>query len=420
MIFTYLVIGGLAFTGPPATEGAIRADLSFEPFSSAPQIYNLFGGQMGRGMPDRSTRYAKEYQVPKTALKPVFYKISIGTRDYVAVRGKSKAGLKAADLMWVDWNGDKSFSDNELAKPLPNGPNAARYDSELAVFMPTSFEGGIPKAAFACFGDYSLNVIPAGCMVGKLPIGNGLKVGLTDSNGNGSYGDVQDTSEAENYDAGDVLYVDWNGNGKFDEPRYSRQIRLRDIESLPFAKVLQLDGKAYYRLEVDPDGAWLEAKPYDGEWASVTIKGAKAEGLYLTGPDGIMILDSLSGTAKVPAVNVSLSGLSYAVADPKGKVWHATVTFYDGDARKPVKLSAGKDTVLKCGAPFKASLSVMPTNNAVQGAAAIQNFSIEILDAGGNNLTSFSDDKDQRPKPPTIDIKDAKGKVVKSLKLSYG
>jgi hypothetical protein len=75
---------------------------------------------------------------------------------------------------------------------------------------------------------------------------------------------------------------------------------------------------------------------------------------------------------------------------------------------------------LKCGAPFKASIGISSWNKAPKSIAGVQNLSVEIIDAGGHSLGSFYNDKNQNPKPPTIDITDAKGKVVKSLKLSYG
>lgn len=384
------------------------------------EIYNIYSGQLGRGMPDRSTRYSKQYQPPTMASKPVFYKISIGTRDYVGVKGKSKADLKTDDVMWVDWNSDKQFSDSELAKPLPNTSKKGRYGSNYTVFMPTSFEGDIPKVAFVFYNNSNLYVTMAGYMAGTLPIGKGLKVGLTDADGNGSYGDVQNTSDPEYYEPGDGLFIDWNGNGKFDEPRYSRQMKMTDIESLPFSKVIRLPDKTYYTLDVDPDGKWLEAKPYDGKWTTVTVKGAKAEGLYLSGPDGLIILDDLAGTAKVPALNVSISELSYVVKDSKGKNWHASISLYQGSDRKPLKLKAEQDNLIKCGAPFKASIDISSWNKAPNSVAGVQSLSVEIIDAGGHSLSSFNDEKNNNPKPPTIDIKDAKGKVVKSLKLSYG
>ncbi len=420
MILSYLAAAGIAFASPQASGGALRAELAFEPYTDMSEIYNFYGGQMGRGMPDRSTRYSKQYQAPPMASKPVFYKISIGTRDYVGVKGKSKADLKADDLMWIDWNSDKQFSDNELAKPLPNTSKVRRYSSQYAMFMPTTFEGGIPKAAFVFYSSSNLYVTSAGYMTGVLPVGKGLKVGLVDTDGNGSYGDVQNTSDPEAYEIGDAIYIDWNGNGKFDEQNYTRQSKISDIESLPFSKVMQLSDKAFYTIESDPDGTWLEAKPYDGEWATVTVRGAKAEDLALTGPDGMLLLNNLAGTAKVPAINVSINGLSYVVTDPKGKRWHASVSFYERSTRKPLKLKAGQDNLLRCGAPFKAAIGISSWNKAPQNVAGVQNLSVEIIDAGGNSLGSFYDDKNQNPKPPTIDIKDARGKVVKSLKLSYG
>jgi len=420
MIFSYLAAAGLVLAGPQNSGGVVKADLAFEPYTDVSQIYNLYGGQMGRGMPDRSTRYAKQYQAPAMASKPVFYKISIGTRDYVGVTGKSKADLKKDDVMWIDWNGDKQFSDSELAKPLPSNSKALQYRSNCSVFMPTTFDGGIPKAAFVFYSSSNLYVTSAGYMAGKLPIGGGLKVGLVDANGNGSYGEAQNTSDPYAYEVGDTLSIDWNGNGKFDEPQSSRRIKKKDIETVPFPKVVQLTDKTYYTLDVDPDGTWIEAKPYDGKWATVTVKGAKAEGLYLSGPDGLIILDDLVGTAKVPAVNVAIAELSYVVKDAQGKNWHASVSTYETPTRSPLKLKAGQDILLKCGAPFKASVAIGSYYKAPKSVAGVQNLSVSIIDAGGHSLSSFSDDKNRTPKAPTIDIKDASGKVVKSLKLSYG
>jgi hypothetical protein len=390
--------------------GKVEAPLTFQFFksydSSVRRVASASGGSPG--LLDRSARI-KQFTLPEHIAATALFRINLDGLSYYVVLAKSKPQLKTSDLVWVDWNGDKMITDDEIAKELPyiKDQNDARFngDTQYHCFVPVRFGGELKPFALQVSNDSYLSVIPAGMMVGTLPIGKGIKMAIVDSNMNRSFGEEFDTSE--NYLAGDFLLIDRNSNGIFDPIDYKKYDPTQ-VEALTFTKLVQL-GQAFYNFEVDPDGTSIAAAPYTGKMAILRFEGATPKLSICRSAKQTIWVAPVKGELHLPDIDWTLVQIQYTLTDPKGKTWR--VAFSDsGKSKLPI---AGQETTVKCGLPF--SMALVETHNN-----AGFNFAINLKDAGGHVLSGFADSKSTLPPEPMLQILNSKGKVVKELKFSYG
>jgi hypothetical protein len=172
--------------------------------------------------------------------------------------------------------------------------------------------------------------------------------------------------------------------------------------------LLQIDN-AFHTLRVAPDGNTLSLTPYAGPIATLKFVGGNPLSLVCQGTKHIVYAYPANGYLRVPFMATQALQITYSFNDAKGNAWKSTV-YEEG---KSNLLVAGKETTFKCGLPISVALK---ESHDMGGFS----FTVEIKDAGGHSLGGLTDQKLQNPPAPTLQIKNAKGKVVKSIPFVYG
>ena len=373
--------------------------LTFHETEDYKKAWSLYGGL---GYTLSVGRKPDGYVAPKGAKDPVFLEFRmISGKTYVAVVGKSKAGLARPDLLWVDWNNDKKFEDDEKARPFLE---TDRYTAFKPVADPRI--GGRPvHIGFRLgLGPY-LSALASGYMGATVSLGGKLvKVGIVDANGNGVYGDFESQHEH-----GDVLLVDRNGNGKFDPDGDSNDSSYFDGESLPLSAFMRFGGETLYEVVVTGNSR-IEFKPYRGPFGDMVFEGMKRGFAVVSSPKGGMYVRPTDGKCRLPFGAYGIQRMEYEVADPAGKEWKLIVT---GSAGRPLSVASGKPCVVKCGFPLSVFVSHSPAGEA-------HHFNLTIRDATGCSLLFLGDAGLATPHVPRLTITDASGAVVDSLDFKYG
>jgi hypothetical protein len=388
--------GCMGSDGGSAPQGA----LTYQEFKDFKHAENPLGS-MGYGYSMQDSHVG--YSAPKGVLKPIFLSVTIGRsgKSFVAVLGQSNAN-STVDRLWVDWNGDKKFSDDEQAKVV-----ADTGDTTITVFKPVSepkIGGKAVPLAFVSRGGGSVTVIPGGYMGGTVDLdGKTVKVGVVDTNANGVYGDCF-TAEF----SGDLLLIDRNGNGVFDPGNYASTASLFEGEMLPLLSSMPLSGDGLVQVVVKD--STIAFAPDTSPTGTIEFDGAKAGTVVVNGPKGLMFAGPGENRCKLPVGSYKVLALEYKVVDAKGAEWSFGV---GPTPNKDLVVAAEKPLVLKCGAPLSVTLKDTP----MQG---VHSFSLSISDRSGAPLSNLADAKGGRPEAPKLTITDAKGKLIQSLAFSYG
>lgn len=382
--------------------GPALGALTFHEYQDFNQAQTMFGS-LGFGYVDG--KKPAGYTAPKGALGPAFVSIRIGrgTQTYVGVLAKSSVAVTEPDLMWVDWNGDKKFENDERATVVKGAGVQGR-----TVFKPVSdpkIGGHVVHLAFTCVRGRSIAVVPSGYMEGTVELnGKSVKVGIIDANGNGVYGDKYTLAGG-----GDLFLIDRKGTGKFDMSQPTSTAAMFEGDVLPLFGLMQLGEAGLCEISVT-DGARIAITPYAGATGDIVFQGASGGFVLADGPKGTLFVQPSDGKCKLPAGAYSVQMMEYKLTDSAGKDWTFDVQTLAG---KKLQVAADTPVLVKCGPPLAVTLSP----SSMHG---VQMFSLDIKDASGASLSGLSDAQGGRPAAPKLTIADSKGKVVKTLAFSYG
>jgi len=226
-------------------------------------------------------------------------------------------------------------------------------------------------------------------------------VALVDANANGRFADLYRGDEEGEY--GDMLLLDANGDGKFDDGGFASP------EFLPCARWVPVAGK-YYALTVQADGTALTAAPADVKLA--TLRSDYDDfALRLASEDGILVVRSEKGTARIPFGDYRIASWQIEQRHRDGSLWVAQGSQGRGDgAALPVK----SDTLLpRLAAPLLARLNIQPS------VGREFECSLGFTAASGEQIANVTRNGEQMPEP-RLKIVDARGKVVANLPFHYG
>ena len=337
------------FGGNPG--GAVQGALTFHEFTDYTQGQTMFAGTAFYGRVDRTGKAGQGYTPPKAALQPLFFTLTPvnqggGGRPlapFVGVLGRSNASLDSPDLMWIDWNRDKKFEDDEQAVQVPGADTSAATPSpdangRTSLFKPTVWPkigGRTVYMVLQLSGANYVSAMPAGYMGSTVELdGKPLKIGIMDANLNGVFGDVFGTRSS-----GDILLIDRKGDGKFETPQYTSTASLFEGDEVPLLALTSLNG-TFYEIRVSPDGSTVTLTPSTDPSGTLTVTGVKAGGLLVDGPKGMLFAEPVDGKYKLPAASYTVQSVEYKVADPKGADWSFAVGAIAGK-----KLQVLPDTV---------------------------------------------------------------------------
>jgi hypothetical protein len=402
----------------------LQVPLQYVAFKDIPEMLRMAGG----GSPGylRAGREVSGYVLPKGAAASMLYRLPLDAFDkpVVAALGvkmpKTPAGTKrvirqAPTLteIWLDLNEDRKFSADENFKPQ----NVDGY----SVFGPISgkdSEGAAVPAFYLAFRSvYYYSTVPAGYYTGELNLdGKAVKIGLVDGNANGVLGErTSESDEMPSYmgmgGGGDVLLVDFNGNGKFDVAALSYGSPNATAENRSISWLMQMPDRRFYHLRVAGDLSAATFERSAEEMGYVEAKCSKMT-LSLSGPDGAVTFYPQESPLAVPPGGYQIGEVTLFSTDKQGKDWSVSVA--TSEERGPsIRVRSGKTVDLRCGGPIKIGLETSHYLNT-------HSVSITMVDSYGNDVNGLTKPDGNQPTPPKLNIVDANGKTVFSQSFSYG
>jgi hypothetical protein len=349
---------------------------------------------------------------PALAGKPTYFAISLGgpaNTPYVAIFDPGANGGKGALYFDADHDGD-------LAKEKPL--SAERWE-QADNFGPIAIK--LKRDGFAglyhfCIQrrQYTVQILtrgmadqtrdiwylrPACYNVGEITIGGKrYRCATVDGSANGVFNDVWRKWE----DDGDLWYVDWNGNGKFDsdEGAYCTRRYRRDDR--------------WYTITTNADGTAVAFAPGEFKFGTLTAgeKDFAVQLISRTG-EGLFTAGGQDGRIQVPADDYEIYRCWCNRRDAAGARWVA-----DGSRSPSVQISVreGEETRLTMGQPFAASL-VAQTKGPYRAGQQIT-FEAKLTGADGKDY-QFLRDKERQPAPRMV-IRDESGRQLGTCAFQYG
>lgn len=377
--------------------------LTYRPFANGRELIYLAGdaGAVAVLQEDHRGSEFSGYTAPSEAEKPMFFTIDFPGQENptIGIAGRSKGESVVYDLLFLDWNQDHTFSDNEILR----GTHSKTEDGEVTVFPPVDRTVGTGKRVSVCLFVHDndhLHAVANGYHEGHVTLaGRLVKIAIVDSNLNGVFGESGNEEEPQ-----DTLLVDLNGNGRFDPTDDAWA-----AEAMPMGKLKQLTGGKYYRVAVEVDGSRLSVKPDTTPLGRVRLPSAPWA-LVLQGAQGSLTIHSRQQQASVPAGTYDVKTLMVASQDRHGKRWTAPITAKPGTR---LRVIANRSTSLRCGPPFKLELEIEPEGEGYS-------FNLSLKDSNGNSVDDLRLADGQRPPEPILSITNSSGKVVKTEKFHYG
>lgn len=399
----FLGLGLLAGTAS-ATEEA-NLTYCFSAYQGPP-VYTM--GQKLRIEKSPSERLLKEprYHSPK----PIYGTAAFGTGGksvFTFVLDESRGAGQGYDLLYLDANRNRDLTDDR--------PTYAVYRRGAVAFGPLALlidldgrkrlyhavlegrEGGPTTEYF---------VKSLGYYVGETRFGaKRLPVALVDFNGNGLYGDRFRDFSFDAGKVGDMILVDSNRDGRFE------QGGMIPKETLYCGSCIVVDGR-FYELAVRSDGSALRVTP-----APVTLAAIRSDyprfSLILFNEHGVLPIESQGGAAQVPVGKYRVVGWSLEHRTGKQK-WEVQGGGSQPEGCAPeLAVTQGGNPSFKLSSPLVARVG--DTRTSGQGI----DFQLEVTTSSGERIGNIAVDGRQPPEP-RLKIVDEQGKEVADLKFHYG
>jgi hypothetical protein len=242
-----------------------------------------------------------------------------------------------------------------------------------------------------------------GCMnVGEITFeGKTYKAAMVDAFTNGRFNDICWSRLGQ----GDVLLVDWNGDGKFDWNTY---------EYVMVGERYWRNGK-WYRPSFSTDGTEVSFAPGDFELAPL-LTGQEKFWMQITSKSntGSVQIEGAGGRVDLPVDTYSLYLCWAEAKDAEGNTWKAQAMLAGPYPSFEVK--AGEENRYVFGPPFGVSLKASPEGPYGAGQTITVLASVVgaegknyVLTRGGGPLSA-----------PNVVLKDESGKEISSFQLGYG
>jgi hypothetical protein len=229
-------------------------------------------------------------------------------------------------------------------------------------------------------------------------------VALVDANANGIYGEPFREFDPEGGKMGDMLLVDVNHDGRFE------QGGIIPKETLYCGKCIVVDGR-FYELALRPDGSAMSVTPARVRLASLK-SGYPRFGLMLKSPDGVLPIESRNGVAQVPPGEYQVMAWSIEHRAGTGK-W-SVMGSSPAIGAPELKVSENGDTSFQLKSPLKAKVTA--ERNGPPGNIGFQ---LQLTTASGENIGDVNVDG-RRPPEPRLRLLDEGGNEVADLKFHYG
>ena len=351
---------------------------------------------------------------PRYEGTPVYFLIELGEKGsppYVAAYDPKGADGKGAVYFDLDQDGDLAEEEPILPQSWGGTENFGPITVKLARDGFTGlYHCWMQRQALTAFTSFSREEqtvgyrwsLRAGCYnVGEITFeGKTYKAALVDNLPNGRFNDVCWASSGQ----GDLLYVDWNGDGKFDRS---------PSEYVMCGERYWRAGK-WYRLHFSTDGTEVTFAPGDFEFAPLVV-GHEKFWMQLTSRSntGSTNFEATGGRVDVPVDEYSLFDCWLEAKDAQGNTWRAE----SGSGPFTIfRVEAGKENHFQFGPPFKVSL--VPGSEGPYKAGQTITFTAQVAGADGKN---YRFTRSGQPMPaPKMTMKDESGKELGTYQFQYG
>ena len=353
-----------------------------------------------------------DWVLPARTSSPEFIRLLLGSdrTGPTALLGWSRAAMRQADCLWIDWTDSGRF---DTCKLIP-GRSLGKYQ----VFGPISPEGarnGTDPFFFIIGGPLGPALAPAIVYSGHLRMANNpVLIGLVHELGR---------SRAR-------LLVDYNSDGRLCS---TNDPVLGDIREEP----TDIEG-----IVQMPDGSFYRARPA-GDCGSITFeKDTRPVGTVLFAGASVCLWLQASGSyfkafltkerPVLPQGEYQIFSASVFETDAKGRRWRADAGM--DRANRTLRVTEGKTAVLRLGGTFNPSLNRGETySEAVKavydtsGAHDIPpadargvRFGLGLKDHFGNTISDIRSPRGAMPPPPRLRIVDGRGKLLADERFHYG
>jgi hypothetical protein len=241
-----------------------------------------------------------------------------------------------------------------------------------------------------------------GCYnVGEITFeGKTYKAALVDNLPNGRFNDICWANSSQ----GDLLLVDWNGDGKFDHS---------PSEYVMCGERYWREGK-WYRPSFSADGTEVSFAPGDFELAPL-LTGHEKFWVQVTSRSntGSVQIEGTGGRVDLPVDEYSLFRCWLEGKDPQGNTWRASGY---GETYPVFEVKAGEENRFQFGPPFSASLKASPEGPYRAGQTI--NFQATFVGADGKTYL-LTRNGEQMP-APKMTMKDESAKELGTYQFQYG
>lgn len=384
----------------------------FSPYQGPP-VYTT-GQKLSTGeKPDGPLRNVPRFR----SAKPLYGAATLGRGGDTTISfalDESKGTGTGYDLLVIDRNNNNDLSDDppvravyrrgaRLFEPLPL---LIRVDGKTRLYH-AAIEGrvyGAPPGEPPPPPEYRLKSL--GYYIGEARFdAKTYPVALVDYNANGLYGDpFRELYNPEK--AGDMLLVDRNRNGRFEEsgpiPR----------EMLHCGKCIVVDGR-FYELTTRADGSTLGVTPARVPLATVRSNYPRFS-LMLASDDSLLTIEGKSSRARVPPGKYRVVAWNIEQQAPDGK-WEIQGS---GAARPDAK---EPDLIVekKSGASFRLPTPLVAEVGYTPMGPREFNFILSLTTASGQRVNNVLVNG-RMPEEPVLRLLDETGNEVAKLKFHYG
>lgn len=412
----FLIMGAANAAGASALPPEVGLRYRFSAFQGPP--VHVTGQKLSLG--DKPAERLSKLPRTRTA-KPLFGAATLGRAEGPLPGGdttlsflldESKGTGKGYDLLVIDRNNNETLADDP---PVRGAHRRFAYVfGPLALLIPVDGQTRLYHAAIETRpmppgatgrGEYFLKAL--GYATGEVRFADRTHpVALVDFNGNGLYGDTFRSLEFKPETMGDVLLVDSNHDGQFE------QSGIISREFLYCGRCVVVDGR-FYELSVRPDGSALRAVPAKGPTVAIRSDYPRL-GLMLAGRDGILGLESTNGAIRVPPGEYRVLYWNLEHPSDTGR-WQVS-----GGAMSATESAPKLLLTEQGGASFKLTpplvAKVSANRNGPPGAI---DFSFSLATTSGESISNVAVDGRQ-PTAPTLRLLDEAGQEVANLTFHYG